>query len=517
MADDNFVRSYRSSSPAQRPSTPSGARDAGAKDDVARSDPLAELARLIGQTDPFTDPAQQSGPNADQDDWRHTRENSAPAPRVDSGYSDWRQTAAALARESMRASSLADSPDEYAEEAVPEADSYRAGLDDHFAQPTEHDFAHPTERVALNREGEANRHYQDGPRYEDGPHFGATEDRLQAAPPGDRQAGEGDDEQYFFDGEETPADDRFYDDPPHARRGNGLVTTLVLIGCAMAGTAGAYGYRTYYSGSRSTDAPIISADRTPSKVVPVATADAQAGKSAERIGEKNAEERVVPRQEEPVTLPASNTPRVVPPPLVAPPGAKAAAPGVAAPASGPTEPKKVQTIAIKPEGSDTLARPLVSPGSPSSQAMPAPPAASTRPSGGAKPAAQPGRGNGIPLSLEPRAQPSEAVSAYQPAPREAAVPAASGPRLASASATGGYVVQISSQRSEAEAQASFRSLQAKYPKELGDREAIVRRADLGPMGIHYRAMVGPFESAGDANQFCSGLKAAGGNCIVQKN
>ena len=79
------------------------------------------------------------------------------------------------------------------------------------------------------------------------------------------------------------------------------------------------------------------------------------------------------------------------------------------------------------------------------------------------------------------------------------------------------MVQISSQRSEADAQASFRSLQSKFPKELGDREAIVRRADLGQKGIYYRAMVGPFGTAGDADQFCSGLKAAGGQCIVQKN
>jgi hypothetical protein len=30
-------------------------------------------------------------------------------------------------------------------------------------------------------------------------------------------------------------------------------------------------------------------------------------------------------------------------------------------------------------------------------------------------------------------------------------------------------------------------------------------------------MVGPFGSPGEADQFCSSLKAAGGQCIVQKN
>ena len=83
--------------------------------------------------------------------------------------------------------------------------------------------------------------------------------------------------------------------------------------------------------------------------------------------------------------------------------------------------------------------------------------------------------------------------------------------------SGGYAVQLSSQGSEAEAQSSFRALQAKYPNLLGGREPIVRRADLGEKGIYYRAMVGPFVSREQATDLCSNLKAAGGSCIVQKN
>jgi hypothetical protein len=84
------------------------------------------------------------------------------------------------------------------------------------------------------------------------------------------------------------------------------------------------------------------------------------------------------------------------------------------------------------------------------------------------------------------------------------------------SSGGGYAVQVSSERNEKEVQSSFRVLQAKYPKLLGGREPMVRRADLGAKGIYYRAMVGPFVSAEQANELCSNLKAAGGNCIVQK-
>ena len=82
---------------------------------------------------------------------------------------------------------------------------------------------------------------------------------------------------------------------------------------------------------------------------------------------------------------------------------------------------------------------------------------------------------------------------------------------------GGYTVQVSSQRSEEEAQSSFRDLQAKYPNVLGGRAPIIRRADLGAKGIFFRTMVGPFASADEATELCSNLKAAGGACLVQKN
>jgi cell division septation protein DedD len=82
---------------------------------------------------------------------------------------------------------------------------------------------------------------------------------------------------------------------------------------------------------------------------------------------------------------------------------------------------------------------------------------------------------------------------------------------------GGYAVQVSSQRSEGEAHAAFRAMQAKYPGQLGGRTPIIRRADLGDKGTFYRALVGPFASAEEAAGLCSGLKAAGGSCIVQRN
>ena len=108
--------------------------------------------------------------------------------------------------------------------------------------------------------------------------------------------------------------------------------------------------------------------------------------------------------------------------------------------------------------------------------------------------------------------PSASAAAAPPAPvARAAAPAAEGV------GGGGYAVQVTSQRSEASAQSEYRALQAKYPDQLGSRQAVVRRADLGDKGVYYRAMVGPFASAEQAAGLCSSLKAAGGNCIVQRN
>jgi SPOR domain len=504
MADDNILRSYRSNEPARRATAPAASRDAPG------SDPLAELARLIGQSDPFADLDRNSG---------HATE---ARPRGDSPTSNWRKTAAALARESMRDPPTADSRFEQVNSTIAAAKSLRASPDDPFAHPATHPSHsfQPSHDAAFDHAAVPESSYPDSP-YDDGPHIdGDIDDRFHNPQHAGAQQSGHESENYFFDGAAAPADDRFYDDPPRARATNGLVTAIVLVGCGILGTAGAYGYRTYYSGTRATDAPIISAEKSPNKMVPApAGGDAQSGKSIqERVGASN--ERVVTRQEEPVTLSDANGPRVVlPAPFTTSPGP---GPSVQSGPAGPaTEPKKVKTVAIRPDGADPAARPVSNAGSPPQQIAPSAPIATTRQPPAAKPVTPPARNGGGPLSLEPQGQTGETATSYQPAPREQATPApANTPRLASvapAASGGGYLVQISSQRSEADAQASFRSLQSKFPKELGDREAIVRRADLGQKGIYYRAMVGPFGTAGDADQFCGGLKAAGGQCIVQKN
>jgi len=82
---------------------------------------------------------------------------------------------------------------------------------------------------------------------------------------------------------------------------------------------------------------------------------------------------------------------------------------------------------------------------------------------------------------------------------------------------GAYLVQVSAQKSEAEAQSSYRILQQKYPSVLGGREPTIRRAEIGQNSVWYRVHVGSFKTAEQATAFCNNFKDAGGQCIVQRN
>jgi cell division septation protein DedD len=159
-------------------------------------------------------------------------------------------------------------------------------------------------------------------------------------------------------------------------------------------------------------------------------------------------------------------------------------------------------VTIRPDGGDMSGKPVPSQGASAAQA-PTPAAAK----------AAPARSSG-PISLDPQSDAAAAsrtrTAAAPPVPARAAPDAME-------SAGEGFMVQLSSQKSEAEAQSSFRSLQAKFPNELGGMQPVIRRADLGSKGVFYRTMIGPFASAHEAGQFCAGYKAAGGQCVVPNN
>jgi tetratricopeptide (TPR) repeat protein len=86
------------------------------------------------------------------------------------------------------------------------------------------------------------------------------------------------------------------------------------------------------------------------------------------------------------------------------------------------------------------------------------------------------------------------------------------PAIAAAAPAGRFMIAVTSQRSQADAASAYRALQARYRGQLGDRQPVIRRVDLGSKGIYFRAEVGPFGTKQEGVRFCDDLKAAGGAC-----
>jgi hypothetical protein len=478
-----------------------GDQHASARDE---SDPLAELARLIGQTDPFAmgranhqvvtprDRYQPPGPEPENDD--------PPA-----GPPPWMQRAT--------------------RQEVPPQDDYPS-------EPEYPSAVHPLHRYAAQHAASEPDHFPPAPFAEDDPAHDPS--RYDDALYGQLDTG----------GQQPQHDPAYADDPygyqdgqddgteePAPRRGGGMITVAVVLALAVLGTGAAFAYRTYVGSPRSGEPPIIKADTSPTKIVPAA-ADANA-KVPDRLAAGDGTEKIVPREEAPVDVNARdlNTkagPRVVFPPLNQngnPPTAASVSPGAPPPATASNgtlpnnEPRKIKTFTVSGDQANGTAVPVTGP----APAAPAPkPAARTAapallPPPGAPTARNPSPPSAAnasanaPLSLSPQtAQPPPAA---EPRTRVAAV----APVQPAPGGGGGYLVQVSSQRNEADAQASFRALQGKFPAVLGSRAPVIKRADLGDKGVYYRAMVGPFGSPDEASQFCGSLKTAGGQCVVQRN
>ncbi len=488
MADDHSQRLFRSNNaPAQ------GGQGRG-QNPLSGNDPLAELARLIGQNDPFGE-------------YGRAQAQPAPAPAVQPA------------------------------QAAPATAPLQWDIDQSHAAYTQHD---PMAEAQMAPPGYATPH---GGPYDEGGH----EAGYYAADPQAHEHYDPDDPHYAHD------DQDYYDDVPRSRRRTGMLAIAGIFALAVVGTAGAFGYRAMFGSSGSHGVPpVIKADTTPSKIVPAGPAKDNSSKLiTDRLNDRSQDERVVSREEKPVDVgqPGNGltTGQVAPQPGAAPAPLGS---GVIA-----TEPKKVRTIAIHPDG--TVEADATPPGAAppeASQPLAAPPLAAMPES--SPPAAEPPpQAANPPMQLadpqpapepEPPHQVAARPSPTRPAPvaqrrsapavsnaplslspdapapraptRTAAVaPTQLAPVSRSVARTGGYAVQVSSQRSEAEAQAAFRGLQGKYPNQLGGHQVMIHRVDLGAKGVYYRALVGPFASGAEASQLCSSLRSAGGQCIVQKN
>jgi sporulation related protein len=320
-----------------------------------------------------------------------------------------------------------------------------------------------------------------------------------------------------------------------------LVLAIAVIALAGLGAGGAFAYRAVFPDAMLPPLPLaVKAANAPNENVPNNGDNRSSDLSQTSVGNAGSSEEFVSRfpadKEEPpktasitanpsapqpsapgsavtpmVTAPAAPPPSIAPPVTSPPP--KVAAP---VPAPSSSTPKKIKTVLSRSDGSgknDFSAATAKSPAakrSAAASARPAenqlaPDAVATSPE--ARPSAAVPVGK--PLSLTPDAH---GHSAAQPPPRSR-IPAG----VVEASSGGGYAVAVASERSASDADAVFRSLQAKFPNQLGGREPTVRRTDLGPEGIYYQASIGPFSSMKAAARVCNSLKAAGESCFVEKN
>ncbi|WP_441236389.1 SPOR domain-containing protein [Bradyrhizobium sp. 930_D9_N1_4] len=507
----------------------------------ADSDPLAELARLIGQTDPFAAQGRPSTPPAapaqtyqdhdyPQGDDQQDYAEQAPSPQP--GPPSWMRRANVQPQSAPEPDFTASMNPVHplhrysAQPTAPEPEVHQPqAYGDHayqdqgyqnqaYQEPAYQAHAHQQHDQAYQQQAYQEPHQQPDPsRYDD-----ALYGRLESGEQDYQRDPAYPDDPYAFQSDYPEADL----DEPKKQRG-GMMTVAAILALAVVGTGAAFAYKTYVGSPRSGEPPIIKADNTPTKIVPAPTDSA--AKVPDRMATGDGSEKIVPREEAPVDVAAkAGGPRVVFPPLNQnanpPPVASVSPSTVPPPSTGPVpsngtlpanSPRPIRTVAVRGDQTDsaTPQSAATKPGaaSPRAVAAPAAPAAPRNPPTSANASAN------QPMSLAP-----QSVPAAEPPQRMAATtptqiaPASSG--------GGGYVVQVSSQQTEDSAHASYRVLQGKYGSVLGSRSPVIKRVDLTDKGkgVVYRAFAGPYASAEEATQACNSLKSAGlSACFIQRN
>lgn len=114
----------------------------------------------------------------------------------------------------------------------------------------------------------------------------------------------------------------------------------------------------------------------------------------------------------------------------------------------------------------------------------------------------------------PRAKAPQRVAAVAPETTAAVVPPPATAAESPAPAAGSFAVQLGVRGSASEAQAAFREMQGKYAA-LAGKPALIRQAEVNGKSL-YRVRVGPL-GKNEATSLCSQLQAAGGQCFVAKN
>jgi hypothetical protein len=315
---DNSLR-YRTNpvfprtSPSTEYAAPRGASRSGYDPDSrsfsdGNTDPLAELARLVGDVDPHGD----------------TRVDTRPA--VGAGHSEayplspaqaahWDDAAARTSAPPLAEGEYETAGDEaYASEAYGAEDDY--AVDDENYDQADYDDQQQSEY-----DGEEQHSGQD-PRYAAG--------------------------QYGYAAQADPYAPYAETEPRPGSQRKTLLMAAAVFGLIVVGAIGAFAYRTI-AGTAPGVPPVIMADSSPAKVAVTPTDNGNGKQAVDRVGDKAQNERVVSREERPVDLKLSAPQAPVPATGWAAP--QQSAPVVnAAPQAPPSpmDPHPVRTVAIAP-------------------------------------------------------------------------------------------------------------------------------------------------------------------------
>lgn len=342
---------------------------------------------------------------------------------------------------------------------------------------------------------------------------------------------------------------------PRGRR-KGLMAVAAVLGVAALGIAGALALRG--GTDRTGGPPIIQADSNPLKVQPQNPGGAEIPDQNKQIYDRrapNGQTRVVNREEQPVDVQQAARAAAPRPGTEA----AAPAPGTATPGSGsgPStltaslgEPRRVRTVSVKPDlggaaqeaqrqngtsAASTTTPSGAVPTTPSAPALatapapapaplsrpdpapaasaPPPPSAAATPPPAVAPPPRPASRATAPAPVEEPALTPEESRTGSPQ-RTAALPAPATPADRAAPAGSGFAVQLAVRPSENEARQAFKELQKKFGGDLEGRSPLIRQAEVNGRTV-FRIRVGPLPRE-EANSLCTKLKSSGGQCFVAK-
>ena len=346
MVDDQNHRTYRSTEPLPR-GAPGATPASGA-------DPLAELARLIGQNDPFAEFG------------RDNARRAMPPPAVPPNFGASEFFGGSTAAEPLPAELPPYGGPSHARQPYAAGDGFRYQDE---AETSGHPAADPGA-------------YEPDPYHPTNAHLGGEQEG-------------------------------FYDDVQPSKRRMGIMVIAAVFALAVIGTAGAFGYRVLFGASGpSQPPPVIKADTAPIKVVPATASKTPNKLITDRVADHAQDEKVVSREEKPVET--KSNPAVEPVPQVqasTPPPTTPAALGSGVISS---EPKKIHTIAIRPDQPGLGDNQPVAAVAPASAPAPPPPTRTVAPAP-VKPAAPPRIASSQPIVSDPTPPPAPRQTEARPA------------------------------------------------------------------------------------------------------